>query len=303
MLDDYDVCMLPSLSLRRVCRARAPRDSAVGAPTVTADPTDDLPLAAIEGIRVAATLAGSPRARLLIGAAARLVQPAGTDPPSMLHYAGHGSYDWHNPLRSHLDLADEKLTLGRLLTEALPLRGTQLVTLSGCETGVVDTSDRADEYLGLASGFLFSGTPTVVSSLWVVDDLSAAMLMTNFYERLHDGTRPSRALRAAQLWLRNEVDYRAAITFVESAIEAMPPTSAHPAAYMLQEIREGLLAEAKEQPESRPFALPRDWAAFTVSGLDIPWAPAARPVHRKGQETAVPAAGRPDRRQPRPLAG
>lgn len=268
-LDDYDVCMLPSLTLRRVCRARAPRDSAIGAPTVAADPTGDLPLAAAEGSRIAATLVGPPRARLFVGAAARLVQPADTDPPTMLHYAGHGSYEWNDPLRSGLDLADERLTLGRLFTEALPLRGTQLVTLSGCETAVVDHRDLADEYLGLASGFLFSGTPTVVSSLWVVDDLSAAMLMTNFYERLHSGTRPSAALRAAQQWLR-EVNYPAAITFVESAIQATPRTAAHSALNMLQEIREDLLAGAENQPEGRPFAHPCDWAAFTVSGLDEP---------------------------------
>jgi CHAT domain-containing protein/HEAT repeat protein len=280
VLDGYDVCVLPSLTLRRVCRSRAPGNSPASAPTVAADPTGDLPLAAVEGTRIAATLAGPPPARLFVGATARLVQPSDTDPPNILHYAGHGSYDWNDPLRSGLDLADEQLTLGRLFTEALPLRGTRLVTLSGCETALVDHHDLADEYLGLASGFLFSGTPTVVSSLWVVDDLSAAMLMTNFYERLHNGTRPSAALRAAQVWLRDEVDYPNAIAFVESAIAAMPPASAHSAVSMLQEIREDLLAGAEHQPEGRPFAHPCDWAAFTVSGIDEP-VPFSRIAHSR----------------------
>lgn len=272
VLDDYDVCMLPSLTLRRVCRARVQTDRRGGAPMIVADPTGDLPLAAVEGARVAATLPGPPPPQLFTAAAARILQDADTDAdaPHILHYAGHGRYDWSDPLRSELVLPDRPLTLDRLFTDAWPLRGTRLVTLSGCETAVVNHRDLADEYLSLASGFLFGGTPTVVSSLWVVDDLSAALLMTNFYQRLMSGGRPSAAMRQAQVWLRDEVDYPTAIGFVESALASADRASA---VDVLHQILDDLRAGAGRDAGGRPFAHPCDWAAFTVSGLDEPLSP------------------------------
>jgi CHAT domain-containing protein len=56
-----------------------------------------------------------------------------------------------------------------------------------------------DELLGLARGFLRAGTPSLVVSLWMVNDQSTAQLMCRFYEALRTGTSKANALRQAIL--------------------------------------------------------------------------------------------------------
>ena len=44
-----------------------------------------------------------------------------------------------------------------------------------------------------------AGAPTLMLSLWTVDDEATAELMSDFYKRLLAGARPAAALRSAQL--------------------------------------------------------------------------------------------------------
>jgi CHAT domain-containing protein len=79
-----------------------------------------------------------------------------------------------------------------------------LVVLSGCQTGLGKLSS-GDEFIGLTRAFIYAGTPSVVASLWKVDDSSTAVLMANFYKNLKTMTKVE-ALRQAQLSLiRGEV--------------------------------------------------------------------------------------------------
>jgi CHAT domain-containing protein len=55
-----------------------------------------------------------------------------------------------------------------------------------------------DELIGLARGFLSAGAPTLLVSLWTVDDDTTAMLMARFYARLQAGENSAGALRSAQ---------------------------------------------------------------------------------------------------------
>ena len=56
--------------------------------------------------------------------------------------------------------------------------------------------------MGLTRGFMYSGAPRVVTSLWKVDDAATAELMKYFYEAmLKDNETPAAALRTAQLRL------------------------------------------------------------------------------------------------------
>nr|MDJ0632476.1 CHAT domain-containing protein [Xenococcaceae cyanobacterium MO_188.B29] len=66
------------------------------------------------------------------------------------------------------------------------LRQSRLTVLSACETGLTDFRSLTDEYIGLPSGFLYAGSPNVVSSLWAVNDLSTAFLMIKLYQNLQD---------------------------------------------------------------------------------------------------------------------
>jgi CHAT domain-containing protein len=118
----------------------------------------------------------------------------------VLHLACHGQFRPDNPLFSSLRLADGWLTAREAY--GLDLRGA-LVTLSACETGVSVVAP-GDELLGLVRGFLSAGAPSLLVSLWVVDDDSTAALMTEFYRRLCAGDRPAAALRHAQRSLLQE---------------------------------------------------------------------------------------------------
>jgi CHAT domain-containing protein len=115
----------------------------------------------------------------------------------VLHLACHGQFRPDNPLFSSLRLADGWLTVGDAYGLAL---SCGLVTLSACETGVSAVAP-GDELIGLARGFFSAGAPTLLLSLWTVDDEATACLMAGFYERLRAGAGPSTALRHAQLSL------------------------------------------------------------------------------------------------------
>jgi CHAT domain-containing protein len=76
-----------------------------------------------------------------------------------------------------------------------------LVVLSACETGL-GKEVKGEGLIGLTRAFLYAGTPSVVVSLWQVQDRSTAELMVRFYRHLKNG-QPSKAeaLRQAQLEL------------------------------------------------------------------------------------------------------
>src|SRR6185369_10862023 len=76
--------------------------------------------------------------------------------------------------------------------------GAELTVLSACETGMSGVWE-GDELLGLAGGFLYAGTPSLVVSLWTVNDRSTSQLMRTFYEGLGHHPSKSHALREAML--------------------------------------------------------------------------------------------------------
>ncbi len=174
------------------------------------------------------------------------------------HFSCHGYFNFDNPLQSALILAnaetstetkpevnnskDDKifpfregkltdlskcLTLEDIFKLDLPL--CRLVTLSACETGLTDINSLSDEYIGLPSGFLFSGSTSVVSSLWIVDDFATTFLMIKFYENVINS-----------LYLNQP---RKAKAFKNGARKRITESGKY------------------------PFANPFNWAAFTTTGL------------------------------------
>ncbi|PYS81220.1 MAG: hypothetical protein DMF67_17560 [Acidobacteria bacterium] len=113
----------------------------------------------------------------------------------VLHLACHGQFRPDSPLFSSLRLGDGWLTARDAYTLDV---GASLVTLSACETGVSAVAP-GDELMGLVRGFFYAGAPTLLLSLWTVDDEATAGLMGDFYRQLRARSRPAAALRAAQL--------------------------------------------------------------------------------------------------------
>lgn len=121
-----------------------------------------------------------------------------------LHFAGHSEIDDQLPWRSGIVLGpatrggDSLLTAGELA--AAPV-GARLVVLSSCESA----GGRArvgEGVAGLTTAFLVAGAPTVVATLWPVDDRVTVRLMDRFYAGLAAGRDASDALKAAQEDLR-----------------------------------------------------------------------------------------------------
>jgi CHAT domain-containing protein len=83
--------------------------------------------------------------------------------------------------------------------QALDLRGTELVVLSACETGLGEL-EYGQGMLGLQRAFQAAGARAVVASLWKVEDAATRVLMEQFYSNLWDKKLPKlEALRLAQL--------------------------------------------------------------------------------------------------------
>jgi tetratricopeptide (TPR) repeat protein len=119
----------------------------------------------------------------------------GAPKTDVLHLACHGQFRPDNPLFSSLKLGDGWLTARDAYTLDL---SAGLVTLSACETGVSAVAP-GNELIGLVRGFFNAGAPTLLLSLWTVDDEATAELMKDFYTHLRAGSRPAAALRSAQL--------------------------------------------------------------------------------------------------------
>ena len=122
---------------------------------------------------------------------------------SLIHLATHGKSRLDAPNFSYVRLADGQLNAIDAFT--LDLKHCELVTLSGCETGLA-LSGGGDEQLGLGRAFLAAGADSLVMSLWEVEDEATAELMRLFYQRLLWGDTKAQALRAAQYELLRRDD-------------------------------------------------------------------------------------------------
>lgn len=85
----------------------------------------------------------------------------------------------------------------------MDLRGTQLVVLSACETGLGELRKGQGVY-GLRRAFLIAGAETLVTSLWRVSDTATLELMTGFYGQLATGVSRVEAMHRASRAVRVE---------------------------------------------------------------------------------------------------
>lgn len=131
-----------------------------------------------------------------------------------VHFATHGLMDSERPGLSSLVLSmvdsdgnprDGFLRANDVYSMKL---SADLVVLSACQTGL-GKDVKGEGLIGLTRGFMYAGAARVVVSLWNVNDRATAELMTRFYERmLKRGERPASALRAAQVEMWRQKQWR-----------------------------------------------------------------------------------------------
>lgn len=138
----------------------------------------------------------------------------------VIHLATHGLLDDTRGLDSAIALTpsgkdDGWLTAEEILDMKLK---ADLVVLSACNTGRGRIT--GDGVVGLSRSLIAAGTPSVLVSLWSVNDDSTAMLMTEFYQNLQRQPNKAKALRQAMLTTMkarpNPIDW-AAFTLIGEA--------------------------------------------------------------------------------------
>ncbi len=146
----------------------------------------------------------------------------------IIHFATHGIVT-SDPTTSYLKMADAELTVNDIIGfEGLEGR-TDLIVLSACQTALEKGQKTEDEPISIASAFASAGAPSMVASLWSVNDESTRELMSRFYEGLKQGGA-------------NGMD-------------------------TLESLRQAQLAVMRiELNGGRPYEAPRYWAAFELVG-------------------------------------
>ncbi len=122
----------------------------------------------------------------------------------ILHLATHANTnDTISPWIAFKDKKMSTYDLYSLRTQA------ELVVLSACNTaqGKLQTGEGV---MSLARAFFQSGTASVLSSLWNVNDQSGDVLMSAFYENLKSGDSKSKALQKAKISYIKTHDFGAA---------------------------------------------------------------------------------------------
>jgi CHAT domain-containing protein len=121
----------------------------------------------------------------------------------IIHMASHGEFDPINPLFSAVKLARDENRDGNLEAgEVFNLEiNADLVLLSACQTALGKVTS-GDDIIGLNRSFFYAGTHALMSSLWLVSDVSTAMLIKHFY-RAYVRSNKADSLRDALLHTRN----------------------------------------------------------------------------------------------------
>jgi CHAT domain-containing protein len=172
-----------------------------------------------------------PQAQLLSQAQATKSAAKKLRNPSILHFATHGFFlpnppnanpdtpIRQNPLsQSALVLAnfnqrqscgDDPNCNGVLTAQdvtTIDLRGTKLVFLSACETGLGKVTNGEGVY-GLRRAFTLAGAESQVMSLWKVNDQTTRELVESYYQNLKANQGRSQSLKTIQLDLLKKYQY------------------------------------------------------------------------------------------------
>ncbi|RLB20332.1 MAG: hypothetical protein DRG71_09890 [Deltaproteobacteria bacterium] len=186
-VEKYKARFMQNASMLRFLREKG--KAKIETAFVVGNPTKDLEFAEIEAKKVADKFNVKP---LLRDEARKEVVVEGSKGKDILHFSCHGMFEAGFPRFSRLMLADDNLLVAEVYNLDL---NADVVTLSACETGLGGLTN-GDEIEGLTRAFMRAGTPSVIASLWSVDDESTSELFLRYYDGRGDKVE---RLRKAQI--------------------------------------------------------------------------------------------------------
>lgn len=217
LVEDHRITVAPSatLYLNALSRDRRFREGREGLKAlVVGDPAFDRTMFDLTDLDAARVEAGAvaglyPGSDFLVGEWADVNRFLALAPAARrIHFAGHAVVNDHNPLLSMLLFTPDDGNAGALYARdvyQLDLENTELVVLSACSTAALPRAG-SEGVTNLARAFLAAGVPSVVASLWEVDDRLTAKLSEAFHRSLLAHGDPATALREAQLALLHDPD-------------------------------------------------------------------------------------------------
>jgi CHAT domain-containing protein len=120
----------------------------------------------------------------------------------ILHFAMHGLIDEKEPEFSSLVFTEDGNKEEDNFLYAYEIKQSKLnasmVVLSACETGA-GKYQRGEGVLSIGRGFMYAGVPSIVMTLWKLNDQSASELIGNFYANLEAGQQKDKALQEAKI--------------------------------------------------------------------------------------------------------
>ena len=114
----------------------------------------------------------------------------------------HGMLNSQYPILSSLAFTESRDSIEDNFLQAYEISNMKLnadmVVLSACETGY-GRFEQGEGVMSLARSFMYAGIPSLVVSLWQVNDASTAKIMQLFYKNISAGMDKAEALRQAKL--------------------------------------------------------------------------------------------------------
>jgi CHAT domain-containing protein len=142
---------------------------------------------------------------------------------------------------------------------SLDLSNTELMVLSACQTGLGDTQS-GEGIQGLRRAFELAGVDTLICTLWKVDDLTSAILMTAFYKNLLENRMSkTSALSAAKEYTRKLTPRQLELDGWGAYVDDLLAKGFEKEAMRLQDALD-------DEPDATPFAHPYYWAGFVLQG-------------------------------------
>jgi CHAT domain-containing protein len=188
LAEEYVISYAPSMAAYNLAVRK--ESSCSDTSLIIGSEAPDLPGITNEVRKVAGKL---PNCKVAVNRSLDDIQPT-LETAAFVHIASHGIFRSDNPACSLLKLGPDVLTPADMLNLRV---NADLVTMSACSTG--KTYVRGNEVQGFVRAFLQLGVPSVIGSLWRVNDEATSMLMSSFYGRIADSPDIAENLRLALL--------------------------------------------------------------------------------------------------------